>query len=107
MTSASADDTGVAPSPRSAGGDDEQASEPALLEGTPANPHVGPRQISLMLSLTVISLLLAGLGIAIAVDPLVGGLAGILALALLLFNPAFWASVLRARERAAAEQRSG
>jgi len=82
---------------------DKAAEDPP--EGHAPKHDPNPRQISLLLVLVVVGLLALGLVLAIAVGPTIGVGVGVLALLLLLFNPEFWAAMLRAKDRVDAGDR--
>lgn len=73
-------------------------------EGRPGDPGAGPRQIGLLFVLFIILFLLVALVLAITVRPMVG--VGVAAFTLMIFavNPEVHASIIRARERKAAEE---
>lgn len=72
-------------------------------EGRPADPELGPRRMSLFLSLLVGLILLIGVVTAIFGSVIMGFAFVVLGITWMLVNPAVWASVSRARERGEAK----
>lgn len=101
MTSSSADSPPV-PADSSDPQRAKQIAE-ASPEGVPANPDAGPKVIGLMLAGIVVLLLVVAVVVAAFASPGVGLAIGGLGLLLFVANPAVWASVLRAKERAEIE----
>lgn len=74
-------------------------------EGTPGDPHVGPRGIGLWIAVVVAIVALAAVGVAFWLGPLVALAVLIVGGAIVLMNPEVWASVLRGKERQRAKNR--
>lgn len=91
------------PAERPAGPTDEAAEDPP--EGKPAENEPNPRQISLLLIMIVLGLLVVALLFGLFVRAEIGIAVGVLAVLLVVFNPEFWALILRAKDRVDAGDR--
>ena len=69
-------------------------------EGRPADPTLTPGKIGLLLASMVVVLLTVAIVLALLAQNTAAIIVGVVGLLLFVANPAVWAAVLRARERA-------
>lgn len=68
-------------------------------EGEPAHPEAGPKKITGYMVLAVVTLIVAAIVLAIMGQTVIAIGLGVAAVLMMILNPVFWASVMRAKER--------